>query len=104
MRMVLKGSVVLVAAAAIAVLAPAPAGADMAMQKKAKELKIATVQNCQSCHADKMPKKGAATVNEMGKWLVDQKKERKAKEVDVAWLKEYLEKDGKKTEEKKVTP
>ena len=28
-------------------------------------------------------------MNEMGKWLVDQKKERKAKEIDVAWLKDY---------------
>ena len=88
MRTVWSGSVVL-AAVAIGVLVSAPAGADMAMQKKAKELKIATVQNCQSCHTDKMPKKGAAAVNDMGKWLVDQKKERKAKEVDVAWLKDY---------------
>lgn len=88
MRTVL-GPVALVAAAAIAGLASAPARADMAMQKKAKELKLAAVQNCQSCHADKMPKKGAAAVNEMGKWLVDQKKARKAKEIDVAWLKDY---------------
>jgi hypothetical protein len=36
-----------------------------------------------------MPKKGAAKVNEMGQWLVDQKEGRKAKEIDVAWLKEY---------------
>ena len=67
----------------------APAGADMAMQKKAKELKIASVQNCQSCHTDKVPKKGAAAVNPMGKWLVDQKTTRKAKDVDVSWLKDY---------------
>ena len=52
----------------------------MAIMKKAKELRIASVQNCQSCHTDKMPKKGAAAVNEMGTWLVDQKKVRKAKE------------------------
>ena len=76
-------------AAAIAGLASAPARADMAIQKKAKELKIASVQNCQSCHTDKVPKKGAAAVNEMGEWLVDQKKARKAKEIDVAWLKDY---------------
>ena len=89
MRKVLGGSVALVAAAAIAGMSSPSAYADMAMQKKAKELKIASVQSCQSCHTDKMPKKGAATVNEMGKWLVDQKKERKAKEIDVAWLKDY---------------
>jgi mono/diheme cytochrome c family protein len=75
--------------ALLAFAASPPAGADMAMQKKAKELKIASVQNCQSCHTDKVPKKSAAAVNEMGKWLVDQKKEKKAKEVDVAWLKDY---------------
>ena len=66
-----------------------PALADMPMQKKAKELKIESVQNCASCHTDKMPKKGAAGVNEMGQWLVDQKATRKAKEIDVAWLKDY---------------
>ena len=66
-----------------------PAGADTAMQKKAKELGIASVQNCQSCHVDKLPKKDAYKVNEMGQWLVDQKEARKAKEIDVAWLKEY---------------
>jgi mono/diheme cytochrome c family protein len=77
------------ATAAIVGLASGPAGADMPMMKKAKELKIASAQTCQSCHTDKMPKKGAAAVNEMGKWLVDQKKARKAKEIDVAWLKDY---------------
>lgn len=87
MRTVL-GRVALVVAATIG-LASTPARADMAMQKKAKELKIASVQNCQSCHAEKVPKKGAAAVNAMGKWLVDQKKARKAKEIDAAWLKEY---------------
>jgi mono/diheme cytochrome c family protein len=89
MRTVLGGCAALVVAAAIAGLSSSPARADMAMQKKAKELKIASVQNCQSCHTDKAPKKGAAAVNAMGKWLVDQKKARKAKEIDVAWLKEY---------------
>lgn len=77
------------AAAAMGLLAAGSARADVAMQKKAKELGIASVQNCQSCHADKMPKKGSAKVNEMGQWLVDQKEARKAKEIDVAWLKEY---------------
>lgn len=76
-------------AAVVAALASAPAFADMAMQKKAKELKIESVVNCQSCHTDKVPKKGSAAVNAMGKWLVDQKAARKAKEIDVAWLKDY---------------
>jgi hypothetical protein len=75
------------AAASLAVAAPAFAGMDL--QKKAKELGITSVQNCQSCHVDKMPKKDAFKLNEMGQWLVDQKEAKKAKEVDVAWLKEY---------------
>jgi hypothetical protein len=39
-----------------------------------------------------MPKKGAATNNERGKWLVEEKDKRKAKEIDVNWLKDYVEK------------
>lgn len=66
--------------------------ASMPMVKKAKELGIASVQNCQSCHVDKLPKKDAHKLNERGQWLVDEKTKRKAKEVDVAWLKDYVEK------------
>ena len=76
-------------AAVAAVLIGGFVHADVAMQKKAKELKIEAAQNCASCHTDKMPKKGAADVNEMGKWLVDQKAARKAPAIDVAWLKDY---------------
>jgi hypothetical protein len=58
--------------------------------KKAKELGLTQVQNCQSCHEEKLPKKGdPVKLNDMGKWLQSQKTERKAKEVDVAWLKDY---------------
>jgi hypothetical protein len=77
------------AAAAMGLLAAGSAWADAPMQKKAKELGIASVQNCQSCHVDKLPKKDSFKVNQMGQWLVDQKAARKAKEIDVAWLKEY---------------
>lgn len=79
-------------AAAAAWLAGAGlASATMPMQKKAKELGIASVQNCQSCHTDKLPKKGASALSERGKWLVAEKDKRKAKEVDVGWLKDYVE-------------
>lgn len=60
----------------------------MAMQKKAKELGIAA-ENCMYCHGEKMPKKDTVTYNERGKWLQAEKAKRNAKEVDVAWLKEY---------------
>jgi hypothetical protein len=62
--------------------------ATLPMQKKAKELGFA-VQDCTFCHGEKLPKKGAATFNDRGKWLVAEKEKRGAKEVDVAWLKDY---------------
>ena len=60
----------------------------MPMQKKAKELGF-PVENCMYCHSEKLPKKGAVTNNDRGKWLVSEKDKRKATEIDVAWLKEY---------------
>ena len=67
------------------------ANATLPIQKKAKELGF-KVTNCQSCHVEKLPKKGAVTHNDMGKWLLAEKDKRKAKEVDAAWLKDYVEK------------
>jgi hypothetical protein len=67
------------------------ATATLPMQKKAKELGFPAA-NCQYCHADKLPKKDAAALNERGKWLAEQKEKKKAKDVDVAWLKDYVEK------------
>ena len=66
--------------------------ATLPMQKKAKELGITGVTDCLSCHGEKMPKKGAQTLNERGKWLVEQKTKKGAKEIDGAWLKDYVEK------------
>jgi hypothetical protein len=68
------------------------ASASVAMVKKAKDAGITSVQNCQSCHVDKLPKKDAQKLNDRGQWLADEKARRKAKEVDVTWLKEYVEK------------
>ena len=69
------------------------ATATLPMQKKAKELGYPAT-NCLYCHADKLPKKDAAALNERGKWLVEkrEKEAKKAKEIDVAWLKDYVEK------------
>ncbi|HJV48319.1 MAG TPA: hypothetical protein VJ549_03495 [Geothrix sp.] len=66
-----------------------PAQAKLPFVKKAQELGFADCKNCQYCHVDKMPKKGASENNERGKFLVKMKAEKKAAEVDVAWLKEY---------------
>ena len=67
------------------------ATATLPMQKKAKELGYPAA-NCLYCHADKLPKKGAVALNERGKWLEEQKEKKKAKEADMAWLKDYVEK------------
>jgi mono/diheme cytochrome c family protein len=68
-----------------------PASATLEMQKKAKAAGVAA-QNCLYCHNEKLPKKGATTHNERGKWLIAEKEKRGAKEVDAAWLKDYVEK------------
>lgn len=72
------------------------ATATLDMQKKAKAAGF-QVANCLYCHGEKLPKKDASTYNERGKWMMAEKEKRKAKEVDIDWLKDYVE----KTEEKK---
>jgi hypothetical protein len=62
--------------------------ATLKMQKQAKELGI-PAENCLYCHNEKLPKKDAVTHNDRGKWLIAEKEKRKAKEVDVSWLKDY---------------
>jgi hypothetical protein len=69
-------------------LTPAPTSATLDMQKEAKA-KGFPAANCQYCHVEKLPKAGAVTNNERGKWLVDEKTKRNADKVDVAWLKDY---------------
>lgn len=66
------------------------ASATLPMQKKAKELGF-DAANCLYCHGEKLPKKDAQTLNDRGKWLVAEKDKRKAKEIDISWLKEYVE-------------
>jgi hypothetical protein len=84
------------AALAVAVLAgtawvagTGTAQATLPMQKKAKEAGIKDV-SCLTCHGEKLPKKGAMTLTDKGKWLVAEKDKRKAKEIDASWLKDYV--------------
>ncbi|MDP1831410.1 MAG: hypothetical protein Q8K67_05080 [Geothrix sp.] len=75
---------------ALLALAVAPAAqATMPMVKKAKDLGITQIENCKSCHAEKNTKD---SLNEAGKWMIEQKAARKAAECDVAWMKEYYAK------------
>jgi hypothetical protein len=61
--------------------------ATLELQKKAKAAGY-NASNCQYCHVEKLPKKGAVSHNERGKWLLAEKERRKASEVDAAWLKD----------------
>jgi len=67
------------------------ARATMDLQKKAKAAGFEAT-SCLYCHGEKIPKKGAMTHNDRGKFLTAEKDKKKAKEVDVAWLKDYVEK------------
>jgi len=66
------------------------ASATLPIQKKAKDAGFPAA-NCLYCHGEKLPKKGAVTHNDRGNWLVAEKDKHKAKEVDPAWLKDYVE-------------
>jgi len=67
-----------------------PVAATMELQKDAKAAAF-EVQGCVYCHVEKLPKKGASTYNERGKFLLAEKDKRKAAKIDVQWLKEYVE-------------
>ena len=76
---------------AFALLASAqPSHATMKMQKAAKDAGFPAA-NCMYCHNEKMPAKGKVTNNDRGAFLVTQKEAKKAKEADMAWLKDYVE-------------
>ncbi len=76
--------------AAVLLMGAAPSQATMPIQKKAKEAGFPAA-NCLYCHGEKLPMKGKVTNNDRGTFLVKQKEVKKVKEVDVAWLKEFVE-------------
>ncbi len=63
------------------------ASAKVPWVKKAQKAGIDAVKDCKSCHTS--DKASAKDLNDMGKWLMDQKKAKKAEDVDLAWLKDY---------------
>ena len=77
-------------AACILLAGAVPSHATMPIQKKSKEAGFPAA-NCLYCHNEKLPMKGKVTHNERGAFLVKQKEAKKAKEVDVAWLKDFVE-------------
>ena len=82
------GLVVLALAWGASLLLSGTSSATLPIQKKAKELGLPAT-NCLYCHNEKLPKKEAVSHNDRGKWLIAEKEKRKAKEIDVAWLKDY---------------
>jgi len=80
-----------VASAVAIAVAAGVAGAHAPLVSKAKSAGF-PAQNCQYCHVSKTPKKDTykpEDLNERGKWLVSEKEKRNAKDVLVAWLKDY---------------
>lgn len=67
----------------------APGHATLKIQKEARKEGFPAAA-CVYCHNEKMPAKGKVTMNERGTYLVQQKETRKPKEVDVAWLKDFV--------------
>ena len=86
MRRLLSGFIAL----SIVLVGASSSHATMPLQKKAKEAGFAAA-NCLFCHNEKMPAKGKVTNNERGAFLVAQKEAKKAKEADMAWLKDFVE-------------
>ena len=91
MKRVSYGAALLAAALAVTVGGAGTASATIQTQKKAKDAGYPAT-NCLYCHSEKLPKKGAAALNERGTFLQAEKEKHKAKDVDVAWLKAYTEK------------
>ncbi len=87
MKKTLVGTGIGLAALAFVLAGPQPAQATMEMQKAAKAAGL-QVANCKHCHTVAMPKKGTPDLNDVGKWLVDQKAAKKADKIDVTWLKD----------------
>ena len=78
--------------AATAVLAlGTSASAKLPFVKKAQALGFKNIENCASCHVDKMPKAASKgePFGDLGKFLLAQKAKNKAAEIDLNWLKDY---------------
>lgn len=81
----------LILTACVLLAGVAPSHATLPIQKQAKVAGFPAT-NCLYCHNEKLPVKGkTVTHNERGAFLVKMKEAKKAKEVDVTWLKEFVE-------------
>jgi hypothetical protein len=73
------------------IVVPGLVSADPKLMAAAKAAGL-PAQSCQYCHTEALPKKETfkpESLNERGKWLVEEKKKQNAQDVDVSWLKNY---------------
>ncbi len=80
----------LILTACVLLAGAAPSNATLPIQKKAKEAGFPAT-NCLYCHNEKLPVKAKVSHNERGSFLIKMKEAKKAKEVDVTCLKEFVE-------------
>jgi hypothetical protein len=59
------------------------------MTRQAVQMKIAPM-NCMACHGPQLPLVGSTLYNDRGRWLVAEKGRRGIKQVDAAWLNDYV--------------
>lgn len=71
----------------VLLLAAMPGQAKIVFLRRAQAMGFVEIRSCISCHKSDMPNGGPW--NERGNWLRAEKERRHAKEVDVAWLKDY---------------
>lgn len=58
------------------------------MVERAQQLGLSNM-DCGACHGARLPKSGLALFNDRGRWLMGQKRLRRADGVDVGWLRGY---------------
>lgn len=82
-------AIVLVALVLVASVSTPNLYATKEIYKAAKDKFGKDIKGCKHCHVKALPKEDDHEMNDLGKWLIKQKEERGAEEVDVAWLAEY---------------
>jgi cytochrome c553 len=86
--MTIKPTLKVTAVLTLLALLAGPLQAKLAWNKKARAFD-AGVTACTSCHVNEKPTKKGEPLSERGEWLVQQKEKLGAKQVDLAWLKDY---------------
>lgn len=73
------------------------------MTRHAREAGLRST-NCVTCHAASLPLEGVDLYNPRGRYLLEQKKVRKAKRCEMRWLEDYVEEDPAEGEAEEASP